>query len=52
VSETASEDALELEQLRREVERLRSVVARLEAEKAALVRAAIDREYERPPHYL
>jgi uncharacterized small protein (DUF1192 family) len=40
------------EELQAEVERLRARVARLEADKAALLRAAVDRDYERPPHHL
>jgi uncharacterized coiled-coil protein SlyX len=38
-------------ELQAEVARLRLLVARLEDEKAALVRAAAVRDYERPPHY-
>ena len=34
-----------------ELRRLRARVARLEAEKEALVRSAIARDYEPPPHY-
>ncbi len=45
------EDAAVLEVLQVEVEQLRARVARLEAEKAALLRAATERDYERPPHY-
>lgn len=34
-----------------EVRRLRARVARLEGEKEALVRSAIARDFEPPPHY-
>jgi hypothetical protein len=37
--------------LRAEVVRLRAEVARLQQDKAALLRAAAERDYERPPHY-
>jgi hypothetical protein len=39
------------EALGAEVSRLRAEVARLRRENDALVRKALDREYERPPHY-
>lgn len=38
--------------LEAELDRLRAKVARLEADKATLLKAAADRDYERPPHYL
>lgn len=38
-------------ELQAEVEHLRARVARLEADKAALLRRAAERDYERPPHY-
>ncbi len=41
----------ELAALRAEVERLRSRVARLETEKADLLRARNERDFEPPPHY-
>jgi uncharacterized coiled-coil protein SlyX len=34
-----------------ELEELRAQVARLRSENAALLQAAINRDYERPPHY-
>ncbi|HUZ20553.1 MAG TPA: hypothetical protein VMU75_08295 [Acidimicrobiales bacterium] len=40
-----------VDELQGEIERLHARVARLEAEKAALLRAAARRDYERPPHY-
>jgi hypothetical protein len=51
---TASDDEnlAQVAALQAEIERLRARVARLEAEKAALLRAAVDRDYERPPHHL
>ncbi len=39
-------DALEAE-----VRRLRARIVQLEAENAALLRAAVNRDHERPPHY-
>jgi len=41
----------ELEAALAEVVRLRALVAQLRAENAALQRSAVDRNYERPPHY-
>jgi uncharacterized coiled-coil protein SlyX len=40
-----------LESLRLEIERLRAEVARLRAKNAELVAEAVNRNYERPPHY-
>lgn len=34
-----------------ELDRVRAENTRLRAENAALLRAAVDRNYERPPHY-
>ena len=38
-------------ELQQEVDLLRARVAKLETEKADLLRASIERQYERPPHY-
>ncbi len=38
-------------ELQAEVERLRVELARARADKAALLRASAERDYERPPHY-
>ncbi len=48
---TTGADGDELAAARAEVARLRAEVSRLTAENAALLRAAVDRNYERPPHY-
>lgn len=40
------------DELQAEVTRLRAEVARLREANAALVRRGIDRDFERPPHYL
>jgi hypothetical protein len=39
------------EALLRELERLRAQVAQLRARNTDLVRDAVNRQYERPPHY-
>ena len=39
------------EELAAELEDLRGQIARLRSENAALLQAAINRDYERPPHY-
>jgi hypothetical protein len=38
-------------ELEAEIARLRAVVTELESRNSALVRDAVSRDYERPPHY-
>ena len=39
-------------ELEAEIRELRALIQRLKAENERLARASVDRDYERPPHYL
>lgn len=46
-----ADPAARIAELEAEVARLRARLVRLEAEREALLRRAIERDYEPPPHY-
>jgi hypothetical protein len=51
VSSGHDEDGAEVHELVAEVKRLLNEVAELRAKNLELLRAAVQRDYERPPHY-